>query len=158
MSKFGLGALALATIVSCLAFAGTAEARWAPSGSYESTCRHINFDGDLLTASCQRRDGSWRNTYLDNAGDCDSNIGNNDGQLQCGWRGWRTPDYRDSGPSGSYERSCTNIRMDGYTLRATCQRFDGGWRWASLDYAYDCNGRIANNNGYLVCGRGRGHW
>jgi len=153
MSKFGLAALALAAVVTSLAFGGAARAAWAPSGSYEASCRHINFDGSLLTARCMRRDGTWRNTYLDNADDCDANIVNNNGQLECGWRGWRPMDYRGRGPAGSYLRTCVNIRMDGYTLRATCQRYDGSWNWTSLDYAYDCAGRIANNNGYLVCNR-----
>jgi hypothetical protein len=152
------GALALIALAACLAFAPSAEARWAPSGSYEATCRHIQFDGDMLTASCQQRDGGWRNTYLPNADDCDSGIVNDNGQLECGHTtGWRDRDRdsdRDAGPSGSYERSCSNIRMDGYTLKATCQRRDGSWRWSSLEDAYDCDGRIANDNGRLVCGRG----
>lgn len=155
MKNLGLGTLALLAFVATFAFAPAAQARWAPSGSYQATCHNIQFDGDLLTANCQRRDGSWRNSYLDNADNCDSGISNNDGQLECGYHGWRNNDYHDAGPSGSYERSCTNVRMDGYTLRATCQRRDGGWRWSQLDAAYDCDGRISNQNGYLVCGRGR---
>jgi hypothetical protein len=42
--------------------------------------------------------------------------------------------------------------MDGYTLKATCQRRDGSWRWSELSYAYDCAGSIWNSNGRLVCG------
>jgi len=155
MNMIKYGALALVTLASLALFAPAAEARWAPSGSYESTCRNVRFDGDLLTATCRRRDGSWRNTYLDNADDCDANIVNANGQLECGWSDWRGRhrgrDY--DAPTGSYERSCTDIRMDGYTLRATCQRFDGGWRMTSLDNAFDCDGHIANTNGRLVCGR-----
>jgi hypothetical protein len=152
MRNLALGALALLG-VSAVAALSPAEARWAPSGSYQATCRGIAFDGDLLTASCQRRDGRWRNTYLDNADDCDSNIVNNDGQLECGYRGWHRPDYTGEGPDGSYRDTCTNIRMDGYTLRATCQRRDGSWKWAWLEDAYDCDGRIQNWNGNLTCRR-----
>lgn len=154
MNILKLAALALIAAVSALVLASPAQARWAPAGSYESTCRHIEFDGDMLTAMCQRHDGSWRNTYLSGADDCDGSIVNNNGQLQCGDRGWRDRDSdRGAGPSGSYESTCANIRMDGYTLRATCQRRDGSWRWTQLDDAYDCDGRIGNDNGRLVCGR-----
>ncbi|HEY0107512.1 MAG TPA: CVNH domain-containing protein [Rhizomicrobium sp.] len=151
-----LGVLAFAGAMIFLGFAAPAAASWRPSGSYEDSCRNIDFDGDMLTATCRRSGGGWRNTWLDNADDCDGRIVNNNGQLQCGWRGWRDRgrDYAD-GPRGSYQRSCRHIRMDGYTLRATCQRRDGGWRWTSLDDAYDCDGRIANFDGRLVCGRGR---
>lgn len=148
-----VSALAAASLLS---LAQPAEARWVPSGSYESTCRRIDFDGYLLTAKCQTRDGRWRDAWLRNADDCDGRIVNNNGELQCGWRGWRDRgrDF-DDGPRGSYRASCENIRMDGYTLRATCQRRDGSWRWTSLDNAYDCDGRIANFDGRLTCTRGR---
>lgn len=78
---------------------------------------------------------------------------NDNGQLECA--GYRNRDwYRRQnydGPSGSYENTCTNIRMDGYTLKASCQRNNGSWRWTELDNAYDCDGHIANFNGRLVC-------
>jgi hypothetical protein len=157
MHSIRLGALALLSLAATLILAAPAEARWRPSGSYESTCRNINFDGEVLTATCQRRDGSWRNTYLDDAGDCDDRITNQNGQLECGgdsWRGRHNGRYWDA-PRGSYEDSCTNIRMDGYTLKATCQKRNGSWRFAWLNNAYDCDGRIANDNGKLVCRRWR---
>ncbi|HXC54666.1 MAG TPA: CVNH domain-containing protein [Rhizomicrobium sp.] len=158
MKFLQIGALALLAALSSFALTTGAEARWAPSGSYADSCRHIDFDGDVLTATCRMRDGSWRNTYLTGADDCEGRIVNNNGQLECGYTGWRDHDrYNDGGPSGSYERSCANIRMDGYTLRATCQRRDGSWRWTSLDDAYDCDGHIGNDNGNLVCGRGWRH-
>ncbi|HJW39947.1 MAG TPA: CVNH domain-containing protein [Rhizomicrobium sp.] len=153
------GAITLATALSLFAFSAPAEARWAPNGSYESSCQHIDFDGDMLTATCQRRDGSWRNTWLDNADECDGRIVNNNGQLECAQSDWRDRYARhrgfDVGPAGSYRGTCDDIRMDGYTLRATCERRDGAWRWTSLDNAYDCDGRIANFDGRLVCTRGR---
>src|SRR6201999_2338462 len=106
MTIWKTGALALIALAACLAFVPSAEARWAPGGSYSATCRHIQYDGDMLTASCQRRDGSWRNTYLPDADNCEGSIGNNNGQLECGYSGWADR-YRprdDEGPSGSYER------------------------------------------------------
>jgi hypothetical protein len=152
MKLFTLGAMALAAAASLLAFAVPAEARWRPSGPYETSCRNIDFDGDMLTASCRRRGGGWRYSWLNNADDCDDRIVNDNGQLRCSWGGWRDRgrDY-DNGPMGSYRRTCMRVRMDGYTLRATCQRRDGSWRWTYLDDAYDCEGRIANFDGRLVC-------
>jgi len=159
MTRVHLGVLAFTAAVAALAVAPAAQARWAPSGSYERTCRRIDFDGDLLSASCQRRDGTWRNTWLANADDCDGDIKNDNGQLRCGWSGWRDRGRGDfDGPRGSYRDSCERIRMDGYTLRATCQRRDGSWRWTSLDNAYDCDGRIANFDGRLICTRRGWHY
>jgi CVNH domain len=151
-----LGLLAFSAGLAALALTAPAQARWIPSGSYQRTCSRIDFDGDTLTASCKRRDGSWRNSWLDNADDCDGDIVNDNGKLRCGWTGWRDRGRDDyAGPRGSYRDSCVNIRMDGYTLRATCQRRDGSWRWTSLDDAYGCEGRIANFDGRLTCTRGR---
>ena len=157
MKIFALGGALFAVTLGFLAAGSPAQARWAPSGSYESSCRHIDFDGDMLTAQCRTRSGGWHNSWLDNADDCDGRIANNNGQLECGWTGWRRDRYRDAevGPRGSYRETCANVRMDGYLLRATCQRRDGSWRWTSLDDAYDCEGRIANFDGRLVCTRGR---
>ena len=157
MYRLGYSEFVLAALISCVALISPAQARWAPSGSYADSCRHIEFDGDTLTATCRRSDGTWRNTWLPNADNCDGNIANDNGQLECSdrgtWhdRGWdRSGD--DGGPSGAYERTCTNIRMDGYTLKASCQRRDGSWRWSELEDAYDCDGKIWNSNGRLVCG------
>ena len=154
MTKLGFGALAAVSILSCVALSSSAEARWAPGGSYEDSCTNVRFDGDTLTASCRRHNGTWKNTWLPNADNCDGNIVPNDnGQLECAGyhdRDWYR-DNSDGGPSGSYERNCTNIRMDGYTLKATCQRNNGSWRWTELEDAYDCDGHIANYDGHLVC-------
>jgi hypothetical protein len=162
MNRFGYGALILVTLIACFAFTSPAQARWAPSGPYAYTCRNIQFDGDTLTATCRRHDGGWRNTWLPNADNCDGNIANDNGQLECSDRGyWHDRGWdrvgRDTGPSGPYESTCTNIRMDGYTLKATCQRRDGSWRWSELEDAYDCDGRVRNYNGRLACGRRDGY-
>ena len=71
MHRLGYAAIALAALISCISIYSPAQARWAPSGSYERSCRNINFDGDTLTASCRRADGYWRNTWLPNADNCD---------------------------------------------------------------------------------------
>jgi hypothetical protein len=156
MKIFAIAAAAFAVGLSFLAIT-PAQARWAPTGPYESSCRGVDFDGDMLTASCRRRDGGWRNTWLDNADDCDGRIVNDNGQLECTTSGWRRDRWRayDDGPRGTYRDTCANIRMDGYTLRASCQRRNGSWRWTSLDDAFACDDRIANFDGRLVCTRGR---
>ncbi|MBV9044042.1 MAG: CVNH domain-containing protein [Alphaproteobacteria bacterium] len=155
MKKLVLGLLAALSVAASFAVA-PAKADWAPSGSYQRTCRGINFDGDMLTATCRTAGGRWHNTYLSNADNCDGNIENNNGQLECGESGWSDEsDWRGGAPNGPYVATCTNIRMDGYTLRATCQRRNGSWAWASLEDPEDCDGAIQNWNGRLACGRGR---
>jgi len=153
MSRLNAALLVALVLVGCLAISPAAQARWVPGGSYADSCRNIRYDGDALTASCRRSDGSWRNTWLPDAEACEGNIVNDNGQLECATGRERDVDRydNDGGPSGPYERSCTNIRMEGHTLKATCQRNDGSWRWSELEYAYDCDGRIRNSNGHLVC-------
>ena len=54
-----------------------------PRGSYRETCRHLSMNGDILSAECQRRDGSWRWTSL-NLGNCyGSRVENDNGRLEC---------------------------------------------------------------------------
>jgi hypothetical protein len=156
MIKLSSWVIAAAAFVSLITLLSPARAQWIPGGSYADSCRNIRFDGGSLTARCRRLDGAWRNTWLPNADNCDGNIVNNNGQLECvveRGRDWDRDDNSEGGPSGPYERSCANIRMDGYTLKASCQRNDGSWRWTELDYAYDCDGYIRNINGRLACRR-----
>jgi hypothetical protein len=54
-----------------------------PGGSYTQTCQNIRISGDELKASCQKRQGGWRNTKLDDYQDCRSDITNEDGRLRC---------------------------------------------------------------------------
>lgn len=53
-----------------------------PSGSYKETCHDLSMNGDILSAECQRSDGSWRWTSLD-VGDCYGNVVNQNGRLEC---------------------------------------------------------------------------
>ncbi|HEY7401947.1 MAG TPA: hypothetical protein VIB39_00365 [Candidatus Angelobacter sp.] len=50
--------------------------------SYRQTCQNIHRDGDRLKAKCQKANGGWRNTSLDDADRC-PNIVNEDGHLRC---------------------------------------------------------------------------
>jgi CVNH domain len=58
--------------------------RGIPPGDYKRTCRNIRADGNRLDASCEKRNGSWRNTTLNNYHECRSMIVNDDGHLRCG--------------------------------------------------------------------------
>ena len=53
-----------------------------PRGSYFQTCQNIQVHGDTLQASCQKRNGGWKNTSLRNFREC-RDIENNNGKLRC---------------------------------------------------------------------------
>lgn len=70
-----------------------------------------------------------------------------------------SPVSAQSVPSGSYQQSCTNVRVRGDQLIARCNAPQGGTVRTSI--ALDsCRGDIANVNGQLTCnsnGYGRGN-
>src|SRR5215469_4904718 len=37
-----------------------------PNGSYSQTCQNVTVAGNTLRASCQKKNGKWRNTSLNN--------------------------------------------------------------------------------------------
>jgi hypothetical protein len=53
-----------------------------PPGDYKLTCRNARANGYRLEATCQKRDGGWRDTSL-NYDDCRSRIVNDNGHLRC---------------------------------------------------------------------------
>lgn len=55
-----------------------------PAGDYVQTCRNIRTEGDRLEAECQKRNGDWRRTSLDDFDRCRSAIANDNGRLVCG--------------------------------------------------------------------------
>ncbi|WP_407523886.1 CVNH domain-containing protein [Methylobacterium oryzisoli] len=57
-------------------------------------------------------------------------------------------------PSGSYLRSCRNIRVDNDTLYASCRDKGGRYRDGSLGSVGSCAGEVFNDNGALRCSRG----
>lgn len=148
-----------------LAGAMPCAVQYIPPGDYVQTCRDIRTYGNHLDAECQRRDGSWRRTGLDNIDRCMSGIVNDDGHLICanagdygyyqnGWRDGRRDGWRDGLPYGDYVQTCRDIRVYGDRLEAECQKRNGDWRRTSLDHVDQCSSPIANDNGRLVCGRG----
>lgn len=131
-----------------------------PPGDYAQTCRNIRTNGNRLEAECQKRNGGWRKTALDNIDQCSGGVINSDGHLQCGAGGgyaYGSPDrgYRSGWqgniPPGDYAQTCRNIRANGDRLDAECQSRDGNWRKTSLRDLDRCNGPIANDDGHLVC-------
>jgi len=54
-----------------------------PRGSYVQTCQNISISGNTLQASCQKKNGKWRQTSLRNYNRCNGEIVNNNGKLQC---------------------------------------------------------------------------
>ena len=121
-----------------------------PYGSYQQTCRNMRANGYRLDATCQKRNGDWRNTSLDYRY-CRGSIVNDDGHLRCVNEGY-SDRWRGGGvPPGSYQQTCRNIRVDGNRLTATCQKRNGGWHDSTLKNFNYCRGRIENDNGHLRC-------
>jgi hypothetical protein len=133
-----------------------------PPGDYVQTCRNIYTEGNRLVADCQKRDGGWRRSSLDNVDLCTDQIVNNNGRLVCpqgegeggygydrGYRGGWQGDI----PSGTYTQTCRNIHVAGDRLIADCQKRNGDWRSTALDDVQSCTSAPANDNGRLVCGR-----
>jgi hypothetical protein len=54
-----------------------------PYGGYTQTCQDIRTNGNMLQASCQRKNGKWRQSSLRNFNRC-SAIENSNGRLVCG--------------------------------------------------------------------------
>ena len=54
-----------------------------PRGSYAQTCQHVTTFGTTLRASCQDRNGRWRETSLNDFQRCSSDIQNDNGRLRC---------------------------------------------------------------------------
>ena len=145
--------------ISAMVLAGAlgapvAEAAKPPDGSYRQSCRHIEVDTSggkyRVSAQCQDRQGKWLNSTLRYDKCQNQRVGNDNGTLVCESSGGGQL------PGGSWDQSCRNGTMQNGMLYAQCQRADGGRRDSSID-ARRCNGgRVANDNGNLVCESGGG--
>jgi len=118
-----------------------------PAGDYQQTCRDIRSNGNRIDASCQRSDGSWANTWIDTSSCGGGSIVNDNGSLRCA----SGSTAQGGVPSGTYQQSCRDIRGDGNTLSASCQKKDGSWNNTSLSHYNDCRGQIENDDGNLRC-------
>lgn len=68
--------------------------------------------------------------------------------------GLSCPAFAQAPPPGSYQRSCSDIRVQGRTLTAVCRDAKGRARQTALDISH-CAGDIGNSNGQLRCNGGR---
>ncbi|WP_375471021.1 LamG-like jellyroll fold domain-containing protein [uncultured Nostoc sp.] len=80
------------------------------SRSYQETCTDISVNGNVLSATCKRADGSLNKTSIVLKG-----IENIDGELK----------VTDPNKASSYQETCTEISIQGNVLSATCKRADG---------------------------------
>jgi hypothetical protein len=128
--------------------------RRAPGGSYRASCRDIQVDDGVLEAKCRSANGEYRQSRL--RMDCNGEISNEDGRLTCLSRRDRRDNDRRSDatpPSGSYQGSCRDWKMQNGTLSARCEQRNGeGWRSTSIKVS-GCKGDITNSDGRLTCGR-----
>ena len=137
-----------------------------PNGSFTQTCRDISVRWGVLRARCQTRDGQWADTSLDQYARCNSDIGNENGQLRCGggYEGGYADRDRDRDrdhdrdrdrnvPNGSYALTCREVRTRGDDLTAVCQSINGQWVASTLDHYDRCSGEIVNDDGQLQCTR-----
>jgi len=65
---------------------------------------------------------------------------------------WTSAAQAQGVPPGSYRQSCSDARIEGGALVATCQAGGGGRaQRSSLPQVSRCTGDIGNNNGVLQC-------
>ena len=55
----------------------------APEGGYMQSCQDIRTVGTTLQASCQKKNGKWKQASLRNFNQCTNQIENNNGKLVC---------------------------------------------------------------------------
>ena len=140
-----------AVIAGVFCFSASAFADVIPRGSYQRTCSGFYTDGITLAATCRTRDGGENYTTLHDYNDCDGDIANVNGRLQCVDDDGDNDD--DRVPRGSYRDTCRDENVEGNTLQAECQDRNGRWRYTELQSFRSCRGDIANFNGMLRCRR-----
>jgi len=108
-----------------------------PSGSYCQTCNCPVPTGTILSCSCKRYNGNYKDTSIP-YGNCTIGIDNRDGTLMC---------------KGSFEKTCKNIVWGSERVTAKCKDKKGKWSNPhSIDYD-SCRHPIANCDGSLTCER-----
>ncbi|MEQ1865290.1 MAG: CVNH domain-containing protein [Micropepsaceae bacterium] len=137
-------------VAGILSLAASASADVIPPGSYQRTCSDFYTDGTTLSATCRTRWGGENYTTLRNYNDCEGDIANVHGRLQC------VDDDDDDDnwiPRGSYRATCRDVNVEDGTLQAECKDRNGRWRYTELQSFRSCRGDIANVNGMLRCRR-----
>ena len=125
----------------------SSHAQSIPPGSYQQTCRNIDFHDDVLMANCQDSTGRWQSAQLRDVQSCRSDIINDDGALRCS----RSGGVAAGLPGGSYTQSCQDVHAHGDDLQARCPTANGDWKDTKLDDYNKCRGEIVNDNGKLRC-------
>jgi hypothetical protein len=125
----------------------SSQAQSNPPGSYQQTCRNIDFHDNVLAANCQDSTGRWQSALLRDVQSCRSDIINDDGSLRCG----RSSGVAAGLPGGSYAQSCQDVHAHGDDLEARCPTANGAWKDTKLDDYNKCRGEIVNDNGKLRC-------
>lgn len=97
--------------------AGPTQQTQQLSSNFYPTCTDIFVNGNVLSATCNKVDGSPNQTSLVLMG-----IENIDGQLI----------ITDPNKPSSFQDSCTNISVNGNVLSATCNKADGSPNQTSL--------------------------
>jgi hypothetical protein len=122
-----------------------------PSGSYQQSCTNARVYGGTLRADCSASNGG--RVASSTSVNCGGDIGNVNGSLRCNGGGDSGGFVGGGAPGGSYQQSCTNVRMAGASLTASCSAPNGQRITSSVDVR-TCRGTdIGNRNGYLGCGR-----
>ena len=87
------------------------------TSNYHLNCTNISIEGNVISAICQRRDGSWKQTSITLKG-----IENNDGILE----------VTDPEQASNFLLNSMNIAIHEDVLSATCRRNDGLWNESSI--------------------------
>jgi hypothetical protein len=130
---------------------GISHAQSTPPGSYQQTCRNIDFHDNVLVANCQDSTGRWQSAQLRDVQGCRSDIINDDGALRCSRSGGVNGGVAAGLPGGSYMQSCQDVHASGDDLHARCPTANGDWKDTKLDDYNKCRGEIVNDNGKLRC-------
>lgn len=101
-----------AALVLAIAYAGGRPAAAQAPSSYQNSCTNISIAGATLVATCRRINGTYNRSSIVLRG-----IDNIDGNLQ----------FSGLGHLATFQESCTNIRVAGATLTATCRRINGSY-------------------------------
>lgn len=117
-----------------------------PRGSYKNSCNNYYTEGNRLYASCQKKNGGWRDTSI-NYRNCDKDIWNDNGELACGGGGGGS----GSLPKGSYKDTCRNMYVQGNVLEAECLNRNGKYSYTSIKYKNCSHKGVYNDWGQLRC-------
>lgn len=128
-----------------------------PKGTWQNTCQGGSVSGSILTANCLDSKGSVIRSSLD-LNLCDvGDVFNSDGNLTCyAGTGLCNSNRTCAIPTGKFQQSCTNIRVDGSMLYADCPSSNGIYQPTYLDLRNCGQGDIINVDGTLRCSAGTG--